>query len=260
LPRLSRGAPGTTPRMTNTERTHGEPFIVRNPPHTFEVVRPATSPKTDGSHDAGARPSILHDLRARRLARLPLYWRSAASGGLHAARSLDEFLTKNRFPTRRSPCAGVHRHARGGHLPRPWPSWAKTVVCHRTASGCCRRPGALHRGPGEAARARRAATLRMASEAELLALYPDCEEARCAVRRPLPAGVFVEQCFVGDPEMVFNAGTHTDCLRMHYEISRPRQAGHRPLQRAAGGELSHEGAPPRARAKLTKSASGVTSS
>jgi Ala-tRNA(Pro) deacylase len=28
--------------------------------------------------------------------------------------------------------------------------------------------------------------------------------------------VFVEQCFVGEPEMVFNAGTHTESLCMHY--------------------------------------------
>ena len=28
--------------------------------------------------------------------------------------------------------------------------------------------------------------------------------------------VFVEECFVGEPEMVFSAGTHTDCLCMHY--------------------------------------------
>ena len=48
---------------------------------------------------------------------------------------------------------------------------------------------------------------------------------------------FVVFCFVGDPEMVFKAGTHTDCIRMHYgdfadlatpvvgRFSRPR---HRP--------------------------------
>lgn len=28
--------------------------------------------------------------------------------------------------------------------------------------------------------------------------------------------VFVDRCFVGEPEMVFNAGTHTDALCMHY--------------------------------------------
>jgi Ala-tRNA(Pro) deacylase len=37
--------------------------------------------------------------------------------------------------------------------------------------------------------------------------------------------VFVDEGFVGDPEMVFNAGTHTDCIRMHYgdfaDLARP---------------------------------------
>lgn len=60
-------------------------------------------------------------------------------------------------------------------------------------------------------------TLRMASEQEIAALYPDFE-----VGATPPFGtlyghrVFVEKCFVGEPEMVFNAGTHTESLCMHY--------------------------------------------
>ena len=65
--------------------------------------------------------------------------------------------------------------------------------------------------------------------------------------------VFVERCFVGEPEMVFNAGTHTDSLCMHYgdfaDVAKPtvgvfglapvrrrhRSNGHsRPSRRAAG--------------------------
>jgi prolyl-tRNA editing enzyme YbaK/EbsC (Cys-tRNA(Pro) deacylase) len=37
--------------------------------------------------------------------------------------------------------------------------------------------------------------------------------------------VYVERCFVGEPELVFNAGTHTDSLCMHFsdfaDIVRP---------------------------------------
>jgi prolyl-tRNA editing enzyme YbaK/EbsC (Cys-tRNA(Pro) deacylase) len=37
--------------------------------------------------------------------------------------------------------------------------------------------------------------------------------------------VFVDQSLVGEAEMVFNAGTHTDAIRMHYgdfaELSNP---------------------------------------
>lgn len=71
-----------------------------------------------------------------------------------------------------------------------------------------------------------ASTLRLAHEPEIAALYPEFE-----VGAMPPFGtmyghqVFVEQCFVGEPEMVFSAGTHTDCVRMHYsdfaEIVKP---------------------------------------
>ena len=62
-----------------------------------------------------------------------------------------------------------------------------------------------------------AAALRLANETEIAALYPEFE-----VGAAPPFGhmyghrVFVEQCFVGEPEMVFNAGTHTASLCMHY--------------------------------------------
>ena len=62
-----------------------------------------------------------------------------------------------------------------------------------------------------------AETLRLASENEIAALYPEFE-----VGATPPFGtiyghrVFVEQCFVGEPEMVFDAGTHTASLCMHY--------------------------------------------
>jgi Ala-tRNA(Pro) deacylase len=71
-----------------------------------------------------------------------------------------------------------------------------------------------------------AVSLRLAREDEIAALYPEFE-----VGAMPPFGmmyghrVFVERCFVGEPEMVFNAGTHTDSLCMHYgdfaEIVRP---------------------------------------
>ena len=71
-----------------------------------------------------------------------------------------------------------------------------------------------------------AVSLRLAREDEIAGLYPEFE-----VGAMPPFGmmyghpVFVERCFVGEPEMVFNAGTHTDSLCMHYgdfaEIVRP---------------------------------------
>ena len=69
-------------------------------------------------------------------------------------------------------------------------------------------------------------TMRLASEDELARLYPDSD-----VGAMPPFGavyghrVFVERCLVGEWEMVFNAGTHTDAIRMHYgdfaELAKP---------------------------------------
>ena len=62
-----------------------------------------------------------------------------------------------------------------------------------------------------------ATSVRLAQETEIAVLYPEFE-----VGAMPPFGtiyghpVFVERCFVGEPEMVFNAGTHTDSLCMHY--------------------------------------------
>jgi len=61
------------------------------------------------------------------------------------------------------------------------------------------------------------ASLRLASEREVAALYPEFEVgAMPPFGRLHGHAVFVERAFVGEPEMVFNAGTHTDCLCMHY--------------------------------------------
>ena len=71
-----------------------------------------------------------------------------------------------------------------------------------------------------------AATLRLAREDEVADLYPDCEVGAIP-----PFGtvyghsMFVERLLVGEPEMVFNAGTHTNALCMHYwdfaELAKP---------------------------------------
>ena len=93
----------------------------------------------------------------------------------------------------------------------------------------------------------RAASLRLANEDEIAAWYPEFE-----VGAMPPFGmmhghpVFVERCFVGEPEMVFNAGTHTEAICMHYgdfaALAKPivgafgRSPGHR--QTAADARLA----------------------
>lgn len=153
-------------------------------------------------------------------------------------RSLDEFLTKNRVPYttfRHAPAFTAMHAAAISHVPGH--SWAKTVVCFAGSEVVLAVVPAHYTVDLEALRALAGAgALRLATEPELADLYPDCEEgALPPFGGPYVRRVFVEACFVGDPEMVFNAGTHTDCIRMHYEdfadlakprvgrFSRPRQ-------------------------------------
>jgi Ala-tRNA(Pro) deacylase len=64
-----------------------------------------------------------------------------------------------------------------------------------------------------------ARALRLAAEDEIRRLYPDCE---VGAMPPFgfdgwcPHRVFVDGQLVGEPQMAFNAGTHTDAIRMHY--------------------------------------------
>jgi Ala-tRNA(Pro) deacylase len=62
-----------------------------------------------------------------------------------------------------------------------------------------------------------AVTIRLALEEEIAVIYPEFE-----VGAAPPTGtmyghrVFVDECFVGEPEMVFDAGTHTVSVCMHF--------------------------------------------
>ena len=63
-----------------------------------------------------------------------------------------------------------------------------------------------------------ARAVRLANEDEIARLYPGCEAGAMPPFGPLYGQrVFVDTTLVAEPEMVFNAGTHTDAIRMHYE-------------------------------------------
>jgi Ala-tRNA(Pro) deacylase len=71
-----------------------------------------------------------------------------------------------------------------------------------------------------------AAMLRLAREEEIATLYPECEVGAMPPFGALYGHrVFVDRCLVGEPEMVFNAGTHTEAICMHYgdfaELAKP---------------------------------------
>jgi len=64
----------------------------------------------------------------------------------------------------------------------------------------------------------RATTIRLADEDELRWLYPDCERGAMPPLGPLYRQmVYVDEALAEEEEIVFNAGTHGDAVRMRYE-------------------------------------------
>ena len=105
--------------------------------------------------------------------------------------------------------------------------WAKVVICIADDEPVQAVLPAHHSVDLEQLRLLvKAEALRLAREEEIATLYPDYE-----VGAMPPFGavhghrVFVDQCLVGEPELVFNAGTHTEALCMHYgdvaELAKP---------------------------------------
>ena len=162
-------------------------------------------------------------------------------------RSLDEFLREARIPytTFRHPPAFTALHeAAVSHVPGR--SWAKTVVCFADEEPILAVVPAPFVVDFETLRLLVGAmTVRLAQEAEFQALYPDCQPGAMP-----PFGnlyrqrVFVDRSLVGEMEMVFNAGTHTDAIRMHYgdfaDVVHP-SVGAFGRPRAAGGALAQGG-------------------
>lgn len=134
-------------------------------------------------------------------------------------RSLDRFLRDARVPFttfQHPPAFTAQEIAAVSHVPGR--SWAKVIACivddevvlavlpaHLMVDldALC----ALAGGCG----------IRLADEREFARLYPECEPGAMPPFGSLYAQrVFVDQGLVGELEMVFNAGTHRDAIRMHY--------------------------------------------
>lgn len=59
--------------------------------------------------------------------------------------------------------------------------------------------------------------IRLAQENELQSLYPGCEPGAMPPFGPLYGQqVFVDVALAGEPEIVFNGGTHTEAIRMRW--------------------------------------------
>jgi Ala-tRNA(Pro) deacylase len=134
-------------------------------------------------------------------------------------RSLDEFLRKSHIPFtafRHEPAFGAQQEAARSHVPGR--SWAKTVICFAADEPIAAVVPAHCKVDLDLLRAAaNAPALRLALETELSALCPDCElGAVSPFTTSKTLRVFVDRSLVGEPEMVFSAGTHTDAIRMHY--------------------------------------------
>ena len=63
-----------------------------------------------------------------------------------------------------------------------------------------------------------ATSIRLADEDELRWLYPDCERGAMPPLGPLYRQmVYADEALADDDEIVFNAGTHGDAIRMRYQ-------------------------------------------
>ena len=133
--------------------------------------------------------------------------------------SLDKALRDARLPYttfRHPPAFTAQREAAVSHVPGR--SWAKIVACFADDELVLAVVPAPYMVELEELRQLSGArSMRLAREHEFAGLDPECEPGaippfgtRCSLR------VFVDRSLVGEMEMVINAGTHTDAIRMHY--------------------------------------------
>jgi Ala-tRNA(Pro) deacylase len=131
--------------------------------------------------------------------------------------SLDRLLVRTRVPYttfRHPPAFTAQAKAALSHVSGR--SWAKSVVC--VADG----EPILAIVPAHClvdleglARLADARFVRLAHEAEIRDLYPDCEVgAIFPCSSPSLVRMYMDRQLVGDPELVFDAGTHSDAIRL----------------------------------------------
>lgn len=136
------------------------------------------------------------------------------------AASVNEFLQKQHVPftaiTHRTTFT-AQEGAAVTHVPGR--EWAKTVVCLADGEPILAVLPAHYAVDVELLRELAdAKAVRLANETELGPLYPDCELGAMPPLGPLYGQrVFVELSLTMDPEIVFNAGTHTDAIKMRFE-------------------------------------------
>jgi Ala-tRNA(Pro) deacylase len=155
-------------------------------------------------------------------------WPRAGWEGTVRPRALDELLQNAHVPFttfQHAAAFSAQKEAALSHVPGR--SWAKTVICFADEEAVAAVvPAHLSVDLEQVRLLAGAASVRLAREPELATIYPDCEVGAVSpFTSRWKLRIFVDRTFVGDPEMVFSAGTHTDAIRMHYgdfaDLTRP---------------------------------------
>ena len=142
--------------------------------------------------------------------------------------SVQEFLRRANVPYAVFPHVRAYtaqEEAAVTHVPGR--DWAKAVVCFIDGEPVqAVVPADLEVDLDRLAVVARANSIRVAGEDELRWLYPDCERGAMPPLGPLYRQmVYVDEALADEDEIVFNAGTHGDAVRMRYDdfaaIARP---------------------------------------
>ena len=133
--------------------------------------------------------------------------------------AVQEFLRRANVPYAVFPHLRAYTAQKEAAIARvPWRDWAKVVTCFADGEPIqavvpADRIVDLER----LAMVAQATTIRLADEAELGWLYPDCERGAMPPFGPLYRQVvYADEALADDDEIVFNAGTHGDAIRMRY--------------------------------------------
>jgi Ala-tRNA(Pro) deacylase len=144
------------------------------------------------------------------------------------ATSIGDFLAREHIPYRTisHPVAyTAQQEAAVAHVPGR--RWAKTVVCMADEQPIqVVVPADMIVDLERLRDLTEARTVRLGTEDEITALYPECERGAMPPFGPLYGQrVYVDALLAGEPEIVFNAGTHADAISMDYrdfaEIIKP---------------------------------------
>ena len=133
--------------------------------------------------------------------------------------SIERFLADHHVSYTRVPHArAITAQEEAAVTHTPGRAWAKTVVCFANQEAIqAVLPADLVVDTERLRQLAAARTVRIADEREFSDLYPDCDPGAMPPLGPLYGQrVFVDQTLSADPEIVFNAGTHTDAIRMRY--------------------------------------------